>query len=98
MVVPFGTESEDKGQIDSMADLILGNTFVLRNINQKLKHFSYPQAASINSLLKEYLKLLNDTPWKSPLLAHDILLKDLTPIRQAAYLFNKKTREFLKEE
>lgn len=78
-----------------MVDPNLTNRLILDNIGQKLKHLSDSQASSINSLLKEHSELFNDIPTTCPLFAHDILLSDHTPIRQAPYRLNTEKREFL---
>lgn len=97
MVVPCAADSGESEQL-SMVDPMLTNSHVLGNIEQKLQHLSELQAASISSLLGEYAELFNDFPGTCPLLAHDILLSNHSPIRQAPYRLNTEKREFIDAE
>lgn len=96
--MPHGTSDYENERSVPMVEPDLTNTYLLENLEQKLSHLSDPQAASINVLLQEHRELLSDTPRTCHLLAHDVVLSDPTPIRQAPYHLNTEKREFLKKE
>ena len=104
VVVPCGVDYMSNSIGDNDEPVVpviepqLTNTYFLENLEQKLKHLSDPQAASINVLLQEHRELFSDTPRTCPLLAHDVKLSDETPIRQAPYRLNTEKREFLRKE
>ena len=76
----------------------LANSKIMANLSSYLSHLSTEKCTEVVQLITEYSMLFNDTPTRTSVIEHDIVVSDPAPIRQHPYRVNAAKRSAMKKE
>ena len=91
-VVPPDIVKEKFGQYK------LPNSFILKNLDQKLSHLPLKEKIVIENVIKDFCNIFPDVPNKTNLIVHDVDVGDATPVKQHPYRVNPEKLEVLRSE
>ena len=76
----------------------LKNSEILGNIGMKIGHLTDYQRQEVSYLVDEYKKIFPDVPSKTNAAYHDVIIGDVSPIKQHPYRLNPIKLESLRSE
>ena len=76
----------------------LKNSEILGNIGMKIGHLTDFQREEVSHLVDEYRKIFPDVPSKTNAAYHDVIIGDVSPIKQHPYRLNPIKLESLRSE
>ena len=74
------------------------NSDVQGQLNEKLTHFTSPQATELITLLQKYPSVFSDSPGQTNLTFHDIDVGDSSPVKLPPYRVHPSRQKVMQEE
>ena len=86
-------------RIEILHDWQQGNSDIIKNFDDKLKHLSLEQRKTISrSLILEFPDITKDIRGKTNVLNHDVETKGAFPVKQGPYRVNPDKNKIIKQE
>ncbi|XP_063841016.1 uncharacterized protein LOC135089382 [Scylla paramamosain] len=100
-VVNVTTEAEEKWsevKLSRCEGMVLENSAVLGNLNDKLWHMELEKRERIREIIERFSSLFPDAPRKTNVVVHDVDVGEAEPIKQHPYRVNPQKREIMRKE
>lgn len=87
-----------EAKLSKCEGMVLENSAVLGNLNQKLGHMELEKKEKVIEIIQKYIGLFPDAPRKTNLVVHDVDVGNAKPVKQHPYRVNPQKREIMRKE